>query len=153
MWLVWNWHGSMINRSCRAGWSVPVSAVQGSSSSTLCRFALWFSGTGCDLAGHHSYATLADLSQTKWLYELINSAAGLFIIGLEVHWAMHWTRAKINDWKLFTCITLPLFFVVALCLHQAFLHTKHLQSTRHFWQIMLITEAHLSFPLSPQLGN
>lgn len=40
------------------------------------------------------------------LYELINSAARLFIIGLEVHWAMHGTRAKINDWKWFMCRTL-----------------------------------------------
>lgn len=50
---------------------VPVSAVQCSavqaSSSTLRRFALWFTGTDCDLAGHHCYATLADLLQSKWL--------------------------------------------------------------------------------------
>lgn len=41
------------------------------------------------------------------LYELINSAAWLLIIGLEVQWAMHWTCTKINDWKCFLCIALP----------------------------------------------
>lgn len=96
-----------MKHSCRAGWSGPgrCGAVQ-ASSSMLCRFALWFVGTAYDLAGHHCYATLADLSQTKWLCELINSTAWLFIIAMEVHWAVHWTRAKINDWKRFVCITL-----------------------------------------------
>lgn len=45
-------------------------------------FALCFVGTACDLAGHHCYATLADLLQFKWLCELINSTAWLFIIAL-----------------------------------------------------------------------
>ncbi len=58
------------------------------------------------------------------LYELINSAAFLFIIGLEVHGAMRWTRAKINDWKWFTCITL----LCCCCRFCALVRPLHMQN-------------------------
>ena len=76
------------------------------SSSMLCRFALWFSG-------RLWFSRAPQLCNTSWLiaaqtalYELINSTAWLFIIGLEVCLVMHQTRAKINNWKWFMCATL-----------------------------------------------
>lgn len=91
------------------------SAMQ-ASSSMLCRFALWFVGTACDLAGHRCYATLADLLQSKWLCELINYTDWLFIIA--VGYALD---ACQNQWlEMAYVYNFAMLLLWILCPHQAF---------------------------------
>lgn len=96
--------GGLQGTSLKTRWTTVAGMVWNAaqtSSNTLCRFTLWLLW----------FRRAPLLCNTRWLitvqmtlYKLINSMAWLFIIGLEVHSAMHWTRAKINDWKtLYVC--------------------------------------------------